>query len=56
MKSANPLIDLYQYNGNRSVKICEICGQKFIAKRNRKTCRDKCSELLCKRNGKIEQM
>lgn len=56
VKSANPLIDLYQYNGNRSVKICEMCGQKFIAKRNRKTCSDKCSELLCKRNGKIEQM
>ena len=52
VKSANPLIDLYQYNGDRSVKICEMCGQKFIAKRNRKTCSDKCSELLYKRNSK----
>lgn len=52
VKSANPLIDLYQYSGDRSVKICEMCGQKFIAKRNRKTCSDKCSELLYKRNSK----
>lgn len=56
MKSANPLIDLYQYSGDRSVKICEMCGQKFIAKRNLKTCSDKCSELLRKRNGKREQV
>lgn len=56
VKSANPLIDLYQYSGDRSVKICEVCGRKFFAERNRKTCSDKCSELLRKRNGKIEQM
>ena len=51
VKEPNPLIDLYQYNGDCSVKICEVCGQKFLAERNRKTCSNKCSELLCKRNG-----
>ena len=29
VKSANPLIDLYQYSGDRSVKICEICRQNY---------------------------
>lgn len=53
-KEKNPLIDLYQYNGERSVKICEVCGRKFFAERNRKTCSNKCSELLRKRNSKKE--
>lgn len=54
-KEPNPLIDLYQYNGKYKIKICEVCGQKFLSERNRKTCSNKCSELLCKRNSKKDE-
>ena len=49
-ESNNPLLDLWKYNGDRKVRICEICGSKFLVVGNAKTCTDKCSTLLKKRN------
>lgn len=49
-ESNNPLLDLWKYNGDRKVRICEICGSKFLVVGNAKTCTDKCSILLKKRN------
>ena len=49
-KSNNPLLDLWKYNGDRKVRLCEICGSKFLVVGNAKTCTDKCSILLKKRN------
>lgn len=49
-ESNNPLLDLWKYNGDRKVRICEICGSKFLVVGNAKTCTDKCSTLLRKRN------
>ena len=49
-ESNNPLLDLWKHNGDRKVKLCEICGSKFLVVGNAKTCTDKCSTLLKKRN------
>ena len=51
VKEYNPLIDLFEYNGDRKIKKCEICLKKFIATGNQKTCGNpKCSRLLAKKN------
>lgn len=49
--SSNPLYDLWECNGDRKIKYCEICKKKFLASGNTKTCpSEKCSLLLEKRN------
>lgn len=46
-ESNNPLLDLYEYNGDRKIKKCAICSKKFIATGNTKTCSSsKCSTML----------
>ena len=54
--SSNPLYDLWEYNGDRKIKYCDICGKKFLASGNAKTCpSEKCSSLLEKRNKNINK-
>ena len=49
--SGNPLYDLWEYNGDRKIKYCEVCEKKFLATGNAKTCsNEKCSSLLGKIN------
>ena len=45
IKGGNPLIPLYEYTGERKVKKCQICGNKFVATGNSKTC----GKILCRR-------
>ena len=57
-ESNNPLLDLYEYNGDRKIKKCAICSKKFIATGNTKTCSSrKCSTMLrgMKKNEKDEK-
>ena len=49
-ESNNPLLDLWKHNGDRKVRVCKICGREFLVVGNAKTCTDKCSILLKKRN------
>ena len=50
-ESGNPLYDLWEYNGDRKIKKCKICENKFLATGNTKTCSKKsCSLLLEKMN------
>lgn len=49
-ESFNPLLDLWESNGDRKVGKCEICGKKFVVVGNSKTCSDKCSKILVKKN------
>ena len=49
-ESFNPLLDLWESNGDRKVGRCEICGKKFVVVGNSKTCSDKCSKILVKKN------
>lgn len=49
-ESYNPLLDLWEYNSDRKIKQCEICKRKFVVSGNMKTCSDKCSKVLVKRN------
>ena len=49
-ESNNPLLDLWEYNEERKVAKCEICNKKFVVAGNTKTCSDKCSKVLVKRN------
>ena len=49
-ESYNPLLDLWEYNSDRKIKQCEICKRKFVVSGNMKTCSDKCSKILVKRN------
>ena len=49
--SGNPLYDVWEYNGDRKIKYCEVCEKKFLATGNAKTCsNEKCSSLLGKIN------
>lgn len=48
--SNNPLLDLWEYNEERKVAKCEICNKKFVVVGNTKTCSDKCSKVLVKKN------
>ena len=49
-ESFNPLLDLWESNGDRKVGKCEICGKKFVVVGNSKTCSVKCSKILVKKN------
>lgn len=49
-ESNNPLLDLWEYNGERKVAKCELCNKKLVVVGNTKTCSDKCSKVLVKRN------
>lgn len=49
-ESYNSLLDLWEYNSDRKIKQCEICKRKFVVSGNMKTCSDKCSKILVKRN------
>ena len=49
-ESNNPLLDLWESNGDRKVGKCEICGKKFTVVGARKTCSDKCSKILLKKS------
>ena len=46
----NPLLDLFEYNKERKVGMCEICKRKFIVAGNAKTCGQQCSKMLEKMN------
>lgn len=46
----NPVPEFYEYNGERKVEKCIICGKKFIKERKSVTCSDKCSIENRKRN------
>lgn len=46
----NPLIDLFLFNKERTIKQCEVCHKDYIAHGNTKTCGKKCSQLLNKMN------
>ncbi len=50
VRGGNPMIPYYEYSGDRKIKSCEICNKKFVARGNAKTCSDKCSTYLEKRN------
>lgn len=52
--SYNPLLELWEYNGDRKVEKCKICEKKFVVIGNAKTCSDKCSNILRKRNKNIK--
>ncbi|MDY3795680.1 MAG: hypothetical protein SOZ81_03060, partial [Agathobacter sp.] len=45
IKGGNPLIPLYEHTGERTVKECQMCGDKFVATGNAKTC----GKTLCRR-------
>ena len=45
IKGGNPLIPLYEHTGERTVKKCQMCGDKFVATGNAKTC----GKTLCRR-------
>lgn len=44
------LLDLWESNRDRKVGKCEICAKKFVVVGNSKTCSDKCSKVLVKKN------
>lgn len=49
--SLNPLLDLWEYNGDKKIEKCEICGAKFIVTGNTKTCLNPgCSRKLKYKN------
>lgn len=41
----NPLISLFEYTGEKTIKECQICAKKYIARGNEKTC----GATMCKR-------
>ena len=49
-ESNNPLLDLWEYNHDRKVAKCKICGKKFTVVGATKTCSDACSKILMKKN------
>ena len=42
--------EFYEYNGERKIMECVICGKKFVKERNKVTCNDNCSRENRKRN------
>lgn len=56
VKEPNPMINYFEYTGERTIKVCDHCKEKFIMKPgNHKTCSPKCSrkmELLNKNQTK----
>jgi len=47
----NPLLYLFKYTGERSIKECSICEKEFIARGNQKTCSDRCSNIFEKKRA-----
>ena len=55
-ESSNPLYDLWEYNGDRKIKHCKICGKKFLATGNAKTCKsERCSIRLLEETKKVKK-
>ena len=54
-ESNNPLLDLWGRNHDRKVAKCKICGKKYTVVGARKTCSDKCSKILLKKNKNKKQ-
>lgn len=50
VKNWNPMLDYYLYTGEAKIKKCEICEKLFIAIGNSKTCSEKCSGVLERKN------
>lgn len=47
----NPIPEFYEYNEERKVERCIICGKKFVKVKNMITCGDMCSNENRKRNN-----
>ena len=47
----NPIPEFYEYNGERKVERCVVCGKKFVKVKNMITCSDMCSKENRKRNN-----
>lgn len=47
----NPIPEFYEYNKERKVGKCIICGKKFVKVRNKITCNDNCSRENRRRNN-----
>lgn len=47
----NPISEFYEYNGERKVERCVICGKKFVKVKNMITCGDMCSKENRKRSN-----
>ena len=45
IQGGHPLIPLYEYTGEHTIKECVECGKKFVAHGNTKTC----PSMLCKK-------
>lgn len=47
VKEPNPMINYFEYTGERTIKVCDHCKEKFIMKPgNHKTCSPKCSRKM----------
>ena len=51
VKQRNPIPEFYEYNEERKVERCVICGKKFVKVKNMITCGDICSKENRKRNS-----
>ena len=47
----NPIPEFYEYNGERKVERCVICGRKFVKVKNMITCGDMCGKENRKRSN-----
>ena len=47
----NPIPEFYEYNEERKVERCIICGKKFVKIKNMTTCSDMCSRENRRRNN-----
>lgn len=47
----NPIPEFYEYNKEKKIERCVICGKKFVKVRNMVTCSDNCSRENRKRNS-----
>lgn len=48
----NPVPEFYEYNGERKIVKCVICGKKFVKERNKMTCSENCSKENRRRNNR----
>ena len=48
----NPVPEFYEYNGERKIVKCVICGKKFVKERNKVTCSENCSKENRRRNNR----
>lgn len=51
VRQRNPIPEFYEYNRERKVERCVICGKKFVKVKNMITCGDMCSKENRKRNN-----